>query len=431
MFKRKLFKRALPFILSVAMMFESLPATAMATESSGAEQMTETERQSEEGGEERSGSESEESAEAASTEERLSDEAAPTSEESSESEASTPSGSETPSTSEEWSESGSESETPSTSEESSGSEHADEREEIEQKEVDAEETKLDTKLEIKQEAYAGINEIRDGAGNIIFQRDLSKDDPTYTTQYNDPSKCGELQDKIEGNVTVVVNDQTINEEDLDPSMKLRFKYEWKGKKADTTGTDDPYANNVDGFPKDAGEYRLRITVEAVDTLCKEAYIDVYVTINPADLTLDLDTKECLNINPGKTVADLQKQITEEYVLKYKDGSKVIDDKTKVVAENGVKVDIKKSGEEEALAPETKLDTDAEYIAVISFTLLDAVKNNYTVGTENFYIVKVGDLVETKIDVKVDNELPIIETYDTGGCCQTYTGLSQGNDQRER
>ena len=429
MFKRKLFKRALPFILSVAMMFESLPATAMATESSGAEQMTETERQSEEGGEERSGSESEESAEAASTEERLSEESsgsesgseseeAPTSEESSgsesgsESEASTPSGSETPSTSEEWSESGSESETPSTSEESSGSEHADEREEIEQKEVDAEETKLDTKLEIKQEAYAGINEIRDGAGNIIFQRDLSKDDPTYTTQYNDPSKCGELQDKIEGNVTVVVNDQTINEEDLDPSMKLRFKYEWKGKKADTTGTDDPYANNVDGFPKDAGEYRLRITVEAVDTLCKEAYIDVYVTINPADLTLDLDTKECLNINPGKTVADLQKQITEEYVLKYKDGSKVIDDKTKVVAENGVKVDIKKSGEEEALAPETKLDTDAEYIAVISFTLLDAVKNNYTVGTENFYIVKVGDLVETKIDVKVDNELPIIETYDT-------------------
>ena len=97
MFKRKLFKRALPFILSVAMMFESLPATAMATESSGAEQMTETERQSEEGGEERSGSGSEESAEAASTEERLSEESS-------------------------GSESGSESEEAPTSEESSGSE---------------------------------------------------------------------------------------------------------------------------------------------------------------------------------------------------------------------------------------------------------------------------------------------------------------------
>ncbi len=33
MFKRKLFKRALPIILSVAMIFQSMPATALAAES--------------------------------------------------------------------------------------------------------------------------------------------------------------------------------------------------------------------------------------------------------------------------------------------------------------------------------------------------------------------------------------------------------------
>ena len=233
MFKRKLFKRALPFILSVAMMFESLPATAMATESSGAEQMTETERQSEEGGEERS--ESEESEEAASTEERLSDEAAPTSEESSGSEASTPSESETPPTSEEWSESsgsGSESETPSTSEESSGSEHADEREEIEQKEVDAEETvnkKSETEIrlfknanneDVKVDKVNGFTHILEGEGEAH----------KFSTEYTDPSQCGNFIEALKPYIKVFVDNESVDKDNLDKSIAERFEFQWKAEK---------------------------------------------------------------------------------------------------------------------------------------------------------------------------------------------------------
>ena len=44
MFKRKLFKRALPVILSVAMIFQSMPATALAAENEMTEVVETTER---------------------------------------------------------------------------------------------------------------------------------------------------------------------------------------------------------------------------------------------------------------------------------------------------------------------------------------------------------------------------------------------------
>ena len=332
MFKRKLFKRALPFILSVAMMFESLPATAMATESSGAEQMTETERQSEEGGEERSGSESEESAEAASTEERLSEESsgsesgseseeAPTSEESSgsesgsESEASTPSGSETPSTSEEWSESGSESETPSTSEESSGSEHEDEREEIEQKEVDAEETvnkKYETEIrlfknanneDVKVDKVNGFTHILEGEGEAH----------KFSTEYTDPSQCGNFIEALKPYIKVFVDNESVDKDNLDKSIAERFEFEWKAEK------DGAYTESVSGAPAKVGNYELTIKLPAIDKLCKETTTKVYVKIEQASLVLDLSgvtQNGKIFVKPGTTVEEFTKDITSKYELRY-------------------------------------------------------------------------------------------------------------------
>ena len=221
MFKRKLFKRALPFILSVAMMFESLPATAMATESSGAEQMTETERQSEEGGEERSGSE--ESAEAASTEERLSEESS-------------------------GSESGSESETPSTSEAETESvpEEVSEKEteEIAQKEVEAEETKLVTKLELDDTVGVGDKTI-DGFTRVYGELPL-----TFTTEYGRDKGCGEFQEGIKNYIDIVVDD-----EKMDETARANYAFKWTAKKAGAEGA-DAYTEAVDGVPTNVGEYKL-------------------------------------------------------------------------------------------------------------------------------------------------------------------------------
>ncbi len=420
MFKRKLFKRALPFILSVAMMFESLPATAMATESSGAEQMTETERQSEEGGEERSGSGSEESAEAASTEERLSEESsgsesgseseeAPTSEESSgsesgsESEASTPSGSETPSTSEEWSESGSESETPSTSEESSGSEHEDEREEIEQKEVDAEETANPTKLDLNDEVGVGDNKI-DGFTRVYGELPL-----TFTTEYGRNEGCGKFQEDLKGYIDILVDDEKVHD-----TAKANFSFKWTGKKKDAAEGTDAYTEAVDGVPTNVGEYKLHITLAEEKDIWREASMDVYVKIQPAELELVLDKTDANNnkvsifkIDPGKTVKDLKDQITKEYELKYKDDNDAIVDKDAIVEKFAVTV--REAGAEADLEDTAVLNAKTGYEVRITIDFKE--KTNYNVTTEQYYKVEVGDLQETRVEAVLDGvAYPVTKVY---------------------
>ena len=419
MFKRKLFKRALPFILSVAMMFESLPATAMATESSGAEQMTETERQSEEGGEERSGSGSEESAEAASTEERLSEESsgsesgseseeAPTSEESSgsesgsESEASTPSGSETPSTSEEWSESGSESETPSTSEESSGSEHEDEREEIEQKEVDAEETANPAKLDLNDEVGVGDNKI---AG---FTRVYGELPLTFTTEYGRNEGCGKFQEDLKGYIDILVDDEKVHD-----TAKANFSFKWTGKKKDAAEGTDAYTEAVDGVPVNVGEYKLHITLAEEKDIWTEASMDVYVKIQPAELELVLDKTDANNnkvsifkIDPGKTVKDLKDQITKDYDLKYEDNT-LVDDKTAIVEKFAVTV--REAGAEADLEDTAVLNAKTGYEVRITIDFKEKI--NYNVTTEQYYKVEVGDLQETRVEAVLDGvAYPVTKVY---------------------
>ena len=413
MFKRKLFKRALPFILSVAMMFESLPATAMATESSGAEQMTETDRQSEEGGEERSGSGSEESAEAASTEERLSEESsgsesgseseeAPTSEEASgsesgsESEASTPSGSETPSTSEEWSESGSESETPSTSEAETESVPEDvsekETEEIAQKEVEAEETKLVTKLELDDTVGVGDNKI-DGFTRVYGELPL-----TFTTEYGRNDGCGRFQEDIKKYIDIVVDDEEMHE-----TAKANYAFKWTAKKAGAEGA-DAYTEAVDGVPTNVGEYKLHISLAAEKDTWSEASMDVYVKIELAELELVLN--KSLEIDPGKTVKELKDQITKDYDLKYEDGE-AVDAKDAIVEK--FTVTVREAGSETDLEDTAVLNAKTGYEVRIAIDFKE--KTNYKVTTEEYYKVKVGDLQETRVEAVLDGvAYPVTKVY---------------------
>lgn len=435
MFKRKLFKRALPFILSVAMMFESLPATAMATESSGAEQMTETERQSEEGGEERSGSGSEESAEAASTEERLSEEAsgnesgseseeAPTSEESSgsesgsESEASTPSGSETPSTSEEWSESGSESETPSTSEESSGSEHEDEREEIEQKEVDAEETvnkKYETEIKISDNL--GVNANKFG-GDVEFERVLEGENAGYkfAAEYKDFVNLGaELVDALKGKDTTTgkniieirVDDEVLEKDNLDHSIVERLEFTWKGRKADSTAEGAEAYTEAITTPTDAGRYMLTVTLPEITDLCQKRSVNIFVEIRPAKIGLGFDSMMSggkLNVKPGTTIEKFVQQVTEDYNLRYTNKTSDAEffiDKEKAVKKDSFKVTVHESNAEEetVLQPTDAFDASKEYYVHIELELNDA--KNYELQKEDTYGVKVDSLQKTRVELETD------------------------------
>ena len=428
MFKRKLFKRALPFILSVAMMFESLPATAMATESSGAEQMTETERQSEEGGEERSGSEESAEAESGSEVESLrpSDEAAPTSEatptseesESTDSKRSTesetpstseePSGSEseTPSTSEgaSGSESGSESETPPTSEESSGSEQEDEREEIEQKEVDAEETankKYETEIRIAENL--GVGDDNNIAG---FERILEGEDSNFkfSAKYRNPSQCGALVEALKNNISVWVDDEKVEKDDLDQSITERLEFEWKAKKADSTATGAEAYTETVGTPIGVGDYMLTITLPAINELCEKKAINVFVKVDYAEIRLDLkegSNDSLLRVDPGTTVGEFIDNIKNGYMLQYKNTKEdLFVDKTAVKSFE-VTVHESNVGEDTPLETDAVFSAKKEYFAHITVVMND--ETCYKVDVADAYKVEVGELQATRVDVKLDKE----------------------------
>ncbi len=402
MFKRKLFKRALPFILSVAMMFESLPATAMATESSGAEQMTETETEagSEEGGEQ--GSESEEAESAEVKAEVKSEEAEVTAESETKTEA--PSEEAEASSEVESELKSSETETSSEAETESVPEDVSEKEteEIAQKEVEAEEPKLVTKLELDDTVGVGDNKI-DGFTRVYGELPL-----TFTTEYGRNDGCGKFQEDIKKYIDIVVDDEKMHD-----TAKANYAFKWTAKKAGAEGA-DAYTEAVDGVPTNVGEYKLNISLAAEKDTWSEASMDVYVKIQPAELELVLDKTDANNnkvsifkIDPGKTVKDLKDQITKEYELKYKDDNDAIVDKDAIVEKFAVTV--REAGAEADLEDTAVLNAKTGYEVRITIDFKE--KTNYNVTTEQYYKVEVGDLQETRVEAVLDGvAYPVTKVY---------------------
>lgn len=390
MFKRKLFKRALPFILSVAMMFESLPATAMATESSGAEQMTETEAGSEEGGEQ--GSESEEAESAEVKAEVKSEEAEVTAESETKTEA--PSEEAEASSEVESELKSSETETSSEAETESVPEDVSEKEteEIAQKEVEAEETKLVTKIELDDTVGVGDKTI-DGFTRVYGELPL-----TFTTEYGRNDGCGKFQEDIKKYIDIVVDDEKMHD-----TAKANYAFKWTAKKAGAEGA-DAYTEAVDGVPTNVGEYKLHISLAAEKDTWSEASMDVYVKIELAELELVLN--KSLEIDPGKTVKDLKDQITKDYDLKYEDGV-VVDAKDAIVEK--FTVTVREAGSETDLEDTAVLNAKTGYEVRIAIDFKE--KTNYKVTTEEYYKVKVGDLQETRVEAVLDGvTYPVTKVY---------------------
>lgn len=417
MFKRKLFKRALPFILSVAMMFESLPATAMATESSGAEQMTETETEagSEEGGEQGSESEEAESAEA----EVKSEEAEVTAEsetktEAPSEEAEAPS-EEAEASSEVEAESkieveselkSSETETSSEAETESVPEEVSEKEteEIAQKEVDAEETankKYDTEIRIKENLGVGAE------NNIAgFERVLEGEnsDFKFSGKYRNPSQCGALVQALKNSITVFVDDEKVDKDDLDQSITERFEFEWKAKKADSTVSGAEAYTEAVGTPTGVGDYMLTITLPEIKELCKKTTINVFVKVDYAEIRLDLkegSNDSLLRVDPGTTVGEFIDNIKNGYMLQYKNTKEdLFVDKTAVKSFE-VTVHESNVGEDTPLETDAVFSAKKEYFAHITVVMND--ETCYKVDVADAYKVEVGELQATRVDVKLDKE----------------------------
>lgn len=323
MFKRKLFKhafskRALPVILSVAMIFQSMPATAMAAEDAVAvEQSVEdstdeqTATEAAEPASEQDDSEAEPSQEEpaedsetpASTEESKEDEQVKASEEESKEDSETPASteeskedSETPTSTEESKE---DNETSVSTEEPSQDATVPETTEVAEENTTTEEemqevgetdqTIINTKIEI-----AGLN-LSD------FEKQQDKAEPTYNISYKESNNSfNNVISAVQRAVKIYVNDEPKTD-----ALKPYLTFEWK-----KAGSEEV----IQGLPKEVGSYRLHISLDPIDSVCGKAEDDIYFNIEKAELRFQLQNFINEGVKTGSKISEFKTAVTENYCL---------------------------------------------------------------------------------------------------------------------
>ena len=456
MFKRKLFKRALPVILSVAMIFQSTPATALAAENAETEAIVETaegaepsddssdagsadssepsevspasedaptadgnseeqakketEGQSTETTKAEESKNDESKAETAQTEESkeegTSTEASTTEEAPSETVAENQ-GTETTTTAAEES---TEAVVEATSEVEADGEAAD---------VNAEQAALDTVIK------ADLNSVDEVLSNVCTR---NPEDVFVTTYTGKSSTYADITTSLEAGknsfIKITIDgaeDNDLNEELLKGSVHMAWKKVLSDGKTEDIS-----------FPVETGQYQLLITLDAVDGICKESTTTINFEIEQIQLQIDNvseidcdgwydddynyhDTKP-FTIAPGTTVGELKEQLKENYRLYYidaesdnadEDGKVYIPKDTMVAGVDIVVIDSYDTAEEKtALDDAVVLKKNNNYrVFFKSITLVDTAKENYQVANlETLYEVKFSDLVKTKVVVEKNKPL---------------------------
>ena len=405
MFKRKLFKRALPVILSVAMIFQSMPATALAAENEMTEVVETTVEDS--GSESDAGDEAKEPAneepEAPAAEQP---EASAPAEETKQEEADTPATTTVPeevsaSTEEPKQEETSAPAESTTQEETSApvettapetttAEEEASTEELLQK-AEGETAKLQTVIKIND------NSLDYYLNESGFTRNQSASEGyEYTTTYQESSRFGSVKSSVERAVTVQVDGEDKAALREDPYLKLQYQSEKDGSYTD-----------MDGLPTNAGKYRLRVYVNAVPELCGDAEEFVYFEITKAELKLNITG--LVTVQPGTAISDFKKDVSENYKLT---GESFSPDKIKTLTAldpADIKVyefaDAKKADTE---TTDTEFSTEKTYVVTVGVKFRDeaATGANYTITAEDYYIIEVGDLTETTVNVELKKPVDV-------------------------
>lgn len=412
MFRRKLFKhafskRALPIILSVAMTFQSMPATALAAEDQAVEETVLNENAE-------TGSTAEDSVNASE-----SDTVGTGVESSDTADEDAPGGSDGQEASEE--ESGQNGEEPSAEDASSIS-------------TETEDAGTDAAEKIAVEDETLSQEQETSAAKIVvddkkvddyakkdngFTRILSQQDLRFFTEYVEESKCSQFQQAIGEWISIEVDGEKID------ALKDRLTYNWVRKAEGGEETDTPLIN---AFPKDAGEYELTISMDltGVNGLCEKLENDlkIYLTIEKADIELSFEK----TVDPGRTVGEFIDAVNKDYEITYKN---ILDNKNKYNVSRDIlaikdaegKDDpdkklplhvfvIDENGMRQPMDNAAKFDRNKDYVLTIDdIALTEHAAKNYELCVEDSYRIEVGQLQETAVRFELkDPGKDLIEVY---------------------
>lgn len=366
MVKHKLFKRALPLILSIAMVFQSMPATAMAAEYEETEIVTE--QAAEAAASENDNQSADDTQEKASENE---DEAKTSAEETEALSVETEAVEKNTAAEADESETG-------------AAEYLEQAEELQ-------EAALDTRLVLKDNGTRTYLETYARSYGLTYQ------DGVISSEYDEENSAvfdsfvnNRLKDDdYKGRIFAVEIDGEENKELVN---SLTFKWQKKNGEAwaDMTNGDTPSA---------AGSYQLVVSLEAVDGLCKAAETAIAFEIEKAKLSIDLSEVERPEI--GSTVGDFKKAVTEAYILRDKNDNEL--NKDAYVESVAVKVKDALTGAE-ITDGEAKLEKGKTYSYAVEAALKSDISANYEVKAQDMQDITAQGDIETEMEVTLPKTL---------------------------
>lgn len=417
MFKRKLFKRALPIILSVAMIFQSMPATALAAESPVQETAADSETLGEhtdtvnsdvsnDSASDDSDSDENTSKDDASddnaSEDSALEEKAPAednSEENSSEETSLEENTLNESESEQGSSEGSKE---SSSTESSSTENTSEEGTSVETTV-PEETSTEVQPDSTEEMKGADQETAKTAAVLVDAEGLRRAAEQFGLQYDEETKTVfALYDAEKKNPFQDILKGFYYNEDEGEEVPF-FYVELDGKRNfDLTKQlyctwKDADGKDLAGVPVNAGIYTLVIQLDAIDNVCTKAETTLRFRIDQRGVMVNYEDIDSDPIAPGTTATKAIEAIEKGYQLELTDSSGNPQgdflNKEAYVASCAVSIikertaDGKQDGS--TLKPEDILKSNEEYSVKLEITLKDKDKNNYTLSntSRNLYVLE--------------------------------------------
>lgn len=394
MFKRKLFKRALskralPFILSVAMVFESMPATALAAEAPETAQVVETAAdgsadEADAGG---SGEETRPQENADVPETPAAVESSALSESSAPAESSMPSESATPAEDATPSEGTAPAESTASAESAAQAEDPvpESDEEGEAEELQSADADAPTELpeaEIVVDAKQKFGAFTKKAGDAA-------DTYTYEREYAEVGLFDDVIQEVSDALTIKVDD--ADDEAL-TELKGLIEYTYE------TSQDQQNWTPMDSVPTDAGSYSLKIFLKE-NNICKEKTVYINFVVKPKALEPECDAEAAAGGSIEAFVKELVKA-NEKEQWTFSAAVHMLDSDGKPSAE---------------ATTDKTFDSTKNYAVIVTAAVKEAYSKNYVVDAAAYYPVEVdAKLVDTavKVERKEDNKAEVIvRTYD--------------------
>ena len=277
----------------------------------------------------------------------------------------------------------------------------------------AEQTTFDTKIEIVNGSTLrnAINKDLEQTEKFLYKDDVKELTFTATYQEEDNRFKG-----IIGKINGQYNNKNVIDIFVDGENKTEtlkdggyIHYTWQKLEGE---------NFVDlaDLPSDAGKYRLKITVEAVDGLCSAVDSYIIFEVEKAELQIKLNSTNngVILAEPAATVKEFVDNLTKTYTLL--NGTNKIEDTSAIVSAftaSVYEVDSEGNVAAEAMTAEKTFRQKQDYRLKIVIALVSDADKNYKIALEDYYAITIGDLKETEVVVTlVDAGKELTELYGT-------------------